>query len=136
VEDQDNIACHSFVSDDDFFTAIYNEIPALIKSTLFRVSSDFSLIKVFKVAKFGAYHDWNFPEENLFITVSKKLSLFVLFIFSDRGDDWSESALNLFGNWSFGLAVLIHTDVNIDLSGVGHVPQTGFMREKESISIV
>jgi hypothetical protein len=57
VEDEDDIAGHSLVGDDDLLATIDDEIAALIKSALLSVSSDLSVaVNISQLAELGADH--------------------------------------------------------------------------------
>jgi hypothetical protein len=57
VEDEDDIAGHSLVGDDDLLATIDDEIAALIKSALLSVSSNLSVaVNISQLAELGADH--------------------------------------------------------------------------------
>jgi hypothetical protein len=91
VEDEDDVGGHALICNDDFLTAIDDEVPALVVLALFSVL-DFFVSQVLKLAKLRANHHWYFSKEdvsggefshNLFFPI-KFCSLVVIIIVIDR----------------------------------------------------
>ena len=64
MKDKDDIGGHSLIGNDDFLTAIDDEIAALIKNALLCILSDFGVFKVSQLTKLRPDHHRHFAEEN------------------------------------------------------------------------
>ena len=60
------VVCHSFLSYNHFFWSVYDEVPSLIKTTIFSSSHSLHFIKLFKLTEFWSQHHRNFTYENSF----------------------------------------------------------------------
>lgn len=56
MEDKHDIACHSFIGDDDLLTTVDDEVATLVKSALLSVVGDFVGTEVFQVTELGPNH--------------------------------------------------------------------------------
>lgn len=84
-EDEDDVVCHSFLSDDDFFIAAHDEVATLIVAAFARIIDDLSFVQSGKVAELGTHHHGNFTNLDLVLLV--KLLLF--------DNDWGAIARSL-----------------------------------------
>ena len=65
VEDKHDIACHSFIGNDDFLTTINDEIAALVKSAFLGIPGNLGVtVNVTNLAVLRSDHYWDLPEVN------------------------------------------------------------------------
>jgi hypothetical protein len=59
MEDQDEVVGHSLLRNDDLFSSVDDEIPALIINTLFCVPGYLDIIQVLQVTEVRTHHHWH-----------------------------------------------------------------------------
>jgi hypothetical protein len=113
------VASHSLLSNNDLLASVYDEVTTLVVAAVLTIFYSFVLVEIFKLTEVRAKHDRDFSEVNsLFLFFENHILDFAFALSSLRAI--VEVVLKFF---------LAELDIGVDLSTVGQVSHSGFVRE-------
>ena len=142
MENEHDVACHALISNNDLLTSIDDKVTTLVESALLGILSDFTVIivKTLKLAEIGAHHNRNLSEEDKFLLLLNRLlangfnKLFLVIIVSKAIFGTFKATCMCASINDFNKLFSAHSHVN--LSRVGEISETCFMREYGLIALI